>query len=502
MIRFSRVIRPLAGVFLCASLLFVTGCGDEFPNESSEDVSSAGDISNDLGTIDSTDPGDGESGDATNDVVTDGVATDDGGAGDGTGNDGGGDCPGAAGCECKADADCTAGACVLDGDGSKTCAAPCEKDADCDSDQVCQDVSGSKVCVERGAALCAPCVSNSACSYGDSAGACVAGGAAGNFCGTSCKATADCDKGYTCSDVKDVDGADTKQCVPDAGATCECSGWAIATSAKTTCFAAGLPGCTNTRQCLADGADGAPTGGGLGACTTKAPEKETCDGIDNNCDGTTDEDGAKGCDDSNPCTTDTCDGGKGCVNKKLDGGACDDGNACTKGDTCAVGLCTGATVSCDDSNPCTDDSCDMAAGCTTTNNTKSCDDGSACTKDDTCAAALCSGVTITCDDSNPCTDDSCDLSTGCTTTNNSSKCDDGDACTKDDGCAASLCSGATVDCDDNNPCTKDACDAKTGCTNAKLDSGACDDGSACTKDDKCTAGKCDGDKVECDDKNP
>ncbi len=506
--------RSALAAFVAVAL--VAGCGDSFPTAESDDVAVVDDVTNDIGSVDAGDP-DAAKGDTTladtsedgsaGDVLTDGggdALTDGGGdtltdGGDST--DAGPACPGAATCACKEDKDCDSKACVLDGEGKKACAKPCKTDSDC-GDDVCQDVSGVNVCVPAGAALCAPCVSNNECTYGDAKGACVAAGGAGNFCGTSCSADADCAKGYSCKDGKDVEGNDVKQCVPEKDAVCSCTGYGLAKQAKTTCFAAGLPGCTSTRQCLADGETGAPAGGGLTECTPQKPVDETCDGMDNDCDGQTDEDGTALCDDKNGCTTDTCGGGKGCENKKLDGDSCDDGNACTKGDTCAVGLCTGATVDCDDSNPCTSDACDMASGCTNTNTTDKCDDGSACTKDDTCAAGLCAGVTVTCDDSNPCTTDSCDLATGCTTTNNTDKCDDSSACTKDDTCAVGLCAGVTVDCDDNNPCTTDSCDTKTGCVNKTLDGDKCDDGSACTTTDVCDKGKCTGAKLDCDDANP
>ncbi len=49
---------------------------------------------------------------------------------------------------------------------------------------------------------------------------------------------------------------------------------------------------------------------------------------------------------------------------KTDGTACQDGNMCTQPDVCTTGVCTaGAARSCDDSDPCTTDSCVMATGC-------------------------------------------------------------------------------------------------------------------------------------------
>lgn len=68
------------------------------------------------------------------------------------------------------------------------------------------------------------------------------------------------------------------------------------------------------------------------------------------------------CDDSDPCTTNECDGV--CVYKPMD---CDDGNACTA-DTCSGGSCvnTDTTSDCDDGNICTTDTCDVFGGCSNT----------------------------------------------------------------------------------------------------------------------------------------
>jgi hypothetical protein len=57
----------------------------------------------------------------------------------------------------------------------------------------------------------------------------------------------------------------------------------------------------------------------------------TCDGRDNDCDGTTDEGGAALCDDVNACTDDTCKGGAGCGHTNNQG-------PCTSG-YCSAGVC-------------------------------------------------------------------------------------------------------------------------------------------------------------------
>jgi len=72
----------------------------------------------------------------------------------------------------------------------------------------------------------------------------------------------------------------------------------------------------------------------------------------------------KNCDDSNSCTTDSCDTSGACVHT--------------------------VTATCDDGNPCTADAC-AAGGCEHTNTTASCNDGNACTTGDVCALGKCAG---------------------------------------------------------------------------------------------------------------
>lgn len=97
-----------------------------------------------------------------------------------------------------------------------------------------------------------------------------------------------------------------------------------------------------------------------------------------------------------------------------DSTACSDGSACTDNDTCQSGACTaGSAVACDDSNPCTTDSCVPATGCKFVANTLPCDDGSLCTEQDTCAGGACLGAALACGDNNRYTVDSCDPSKGC-----------------------------------------------------------------------------------------
>lgn len=95
------------------------------------------------------------------------------------------------------------------------------------------------------------------------------------------------------------------------------------------------------------------------------------------------------CDDSNPCTLDTCDPLLGCQNTLIiPGTPCDDGNLCTFDDTYDLDCnCVGIPLVCNDGNPCSADSCDPETG-------------------------ECLHVFPLCDDNNPCTIDGCNPETG------------------------------------------------------------------------------------------
>jgi hypothetical protein len=154
------------------------------------------------------------------------------------------------------------------------------------------------------------------------------------------------------------------------------------------------------------------------------------------------------CNDSNGCTTDSCDPQTGaCINTPRTGATCDDTNDCTGGDACtAQGTCVGSPIAgcclndedCDDSNQCTTDTCNLTTK-TCSNTTRSCDDANPCTTDscnpsngacvnispslprgtydDTCVCCTMCGTTLTC----ICADR---FTSGC----------DSSSCTEDEGC--------------------------------------------------------------------
>ncbi|MBP47926.1 MAG: hypothetical protein CMH53_08290, partial [Myxococcales bacterium] len=344
-----------------------------------------------------------------------------------------------------------------------------------------------------------------------------------------------CTEGDTCSEgicggkAKDCsdDNACTKdQCNPatgdcgyaiDDGAACDdgnpCTESDVCQGAK--CSGGVAKVCPAGAACTIGVCDSS-----TGSCsTTTSADGEACDdgdpcSLDDTCaSGVCQAGTVKPCQSDKPCDVASCDSSTGqCVTTSVaDGKVCDDGNPCTQGEACLGGACKGTPVACDDLNPCTTDACDIAVGCTATDNTNPCDDKDPCTVNDTCAAGVClSGAAKTCDDNNPCTTDVCDQATGgCKQSPaGGGACNDGDYCTLQDKCneQGGCEAGKAKNCDDGKACTIDSCDPANGkCTSKQVGQGTiCDDGSFCTIGDKCDAlGVCQpGQKVNCVDNNP
>lgn len=72
------------------------------------------------------------------------------------------------------------------------------------------------------------------------------------------------------------------------------------------------------------------------------------------------------------------------------GTACDDGKLCTLQDACAgPGVCTGQAADCGDGNPCTADSCDPLKGCVNTPTAAQCSSGVSCSIAASCQGGKC-----------------------------------------------------------------------------------------------------------------
>ncbi len=193
--------------------------------------------------------------------------------------------PGAFGCSCKGNDDCDSGYCVPVSNGGTVCTDVCIDT--CPTDWSCRLFSSggsdpAYVCLEDNIALCSPCNATSECAangLGRQGDKCVRWSAeAGSFCGRGCEDDSQCPEGYACSDaVESETGQATRQCRPVTG-DCACSGYAVLAGATTTCVRGGI--CEGQRTCTVDG---------LTDCSAIDPGEETCDGLDNNCNGVIDE---------------------------------------------------------------------------------------------------------------------------------------------------------------------------------------------------------------------
>jgi len=134
------------------------------------------------------------------------------------------------------------------------------------------------------AKLCNPCLKNQECQgiVLGSKSLCVDLGPAGGFCGGDCSDTGHaCPAGYSCEEVDGIDGESGEQCVPADG-ECECSSLAIEEGLSTACYAENEYGlCEGERACEA---------GGLSECSAAEPGPEICNGEDDDCNGVADDD--------------------------------------------------------------------------------------------------------------------------------------------------------------------------------------------------------------------
>jgi hypothetical protein len=322
------------------------------------------------------------------------------------------------------------------------------------------------------------CTDKNACTTGDVCkdGKCTGQALACDDKNPCTDDTCDPDTGCKVTPNAAVCDDDNPCTVGDVCAASSCKAGAAKSCPSNDSCVVGKCSITGGGKCMfSDAPDGAVCDDGTACTTGDACKTGTCSGqkLD--------------CDDKNPCTADVCDSKSGCVHQDITA-ACDDGNGCTVGDACKAGACApGAAKSCDDSAPCTKDSCSPKTGqCLNAPESldgTSCDaDGSKCTIADACNAGVCiPGKKANCDDGNICTADSCDIKAGCENAPTTGPCNADDSACTADMCASGKCAaGQGKACTDINACTADVCDPKTGqCSYTGLPDGTvCDPGAA------------------------
>lgn len=161
--------------------------------------------------------------------------------------------PGEPGYACAGPLDCESGYCVEGPTGkvcSKACVDCCPAGFKCQQLGASGDLTF--VCAPKWTFLCRPCDLDAQCAGSGADALCVSYGEAGSFCGAACTTSAECPGGYACEEASGASGSG-KQCVLASG-ECACSPAATSAGAQTTCHQENQNGkCSGVRKCMSAG---------------------------------------------------------------------------------------------------------------------------------------------------------------------------------------------------------------------------------------------------------
>ncbi|NOZ02086.1 MAG: hypothetical protein GXP54_09385, partial [Deltaproteobacteria bacterium] len=285
--------------------------------------------------------------------------------------------------------DCNSGICI-DTLVGKLCTVPCIEDCP-DPSWTCDFISPAGLdplfaCVPPKTALCRPCTTDTDCALeGEQKALCVTYGPNGRFCGLDCPGgDDDCPPGYSCLDY-DSGGVTTKQCMADAG-DCPCLLGFV--GLVTECFNTNQSGtCYGKRSCVKPADTPVWT-----QCDAPVAAPETCNSIDDDCNGLPDDGlGEEVC-------------GKGVCTHVVQG--CVEGvpGTCDPFDGATAEICNGLDDDCDGDTdemwPEKGDACDGPDADECKNGTLECADAGdqlICALDDVNFDEVCNGLDDDCD---------------------------------------------------------------------------------------------------------
>ena len=179
---------------------------------------------------------------------------------------------------CETDEACSTSLCEAPPGRGKVCVRQCGNG--CRTGEVCEQLTPNRFsCMPEKAGLCMACNTDADCPY--PADRCLLVNGVEKVCGRDCAFDQKCPTSYRCVNAVASDGSPRpQQCVPQSG-TCACT--AATVGQTVTCEVQNSIGrCAGKRTC--DGLQG------YSACDARTPVQETCNGLDDDCDGQNDED--------------------------------------------------------------------------------------------------------------------------------------------------------------------------------------------------------------------